>query len=225
MAKRFGNYEQFSVSETAVANLEADFRNLLESFSGDAAKIGEITGIVVAKYAEEKRFYHNLSHVAAMLSEAENSQVEFADGRSVRLAIWFHDAVYNAKRSDNEAASARLAAESLNALGAPTAVVEKVVRMISATHKHDAADLDADGARFLDLDLAILGADADVYGHYRRAIRGEYSFVPWFLYRRARSRILENFLERETIYFTAEMREKFERRARENIANELKELS
>lgn len=225
MAKRFGNYEQFSICETAVANLEADFRNLLATFSGDAAKIAEITGSIVAKYAEKNRFYHNLSHVAAMLAEVEKQAEKLMDERNVRLAIWFHDAVYNAKRNDNEEASAHLAAESLNALGAPREVVGIVVRMISATHKHDAAGLDADGARFLDLDLAILGASAEVYEQYRRAIRGEYSFVPWFLYRRARSRILENFLRRDAIYFTADLRDEFERRARENVANELKELS
>jgi predicted metal-dependent HD superfamily phosphohydrolase len=97
--------------------------------------------------------------------------------------------------------------------------------MILATPAHEAENLDFDGRLFLDLDLEILGADEKIYGEYKKAIRREYSFVPFFLYRRERRRILENFLSREFLYFTEEMREKCERRARRNIAKEIKELS
>ena len=97
--------------------------------------------------------------------------------------------------------------------------------MILGTQKHDATDLDYDGKLFLDLDLAILGTNENIYQNYKNAIRREYSFVPWFLYRRSRAKIMTNFLEREFIYFTDELREKFETQARANIANEIKELS
>ena len=143
----------------------------------------------------------------------------------MRLAIWFHDAVYEPKRTDNEAESARLASASLEKLGMPEILIEKTRRMILATEKHEAGTVDFDGRLFLDLDLGILGADEKIYDEYKRAIRREYSFVPFFLYRRSRRRILENFLRREFLYFTGEMREKCEMQARRNIANEIKELS
>lgn len=97
--------------------------------------------------------------------------------------------------------------------------------MILATAKHDAAALDFDGRLFLDLDLSILGAGAGVYKKYSAAIRCEYAHVPDVLYFRGRKRVLENFRRREFIYFTAEMRGRFEAAARVNIENEIKELS
>lgn len=135
--------------------------------------------------------------------------------------MWF----ISRKVSKNEIKSAELAVEKLSALNVPKITVEKVEAMILATRNHKSDGLDEDGKLFLDLDLSILGAEAEVYKHYSAAIRREYSFVPWFLYRHSRRKILESFLEREFLYFTAEMRGKYETAARANVANEIKELS
>ena len=215
----------FSLSAATAENLKSDWLRLFPAISRDDERLCEIFDYLVQKYSETRRFYHNLSHVHSLLSAAENFREKFTDYRSARLAVWFHDAVYEPERADNEAESARLASASLEKLGVPEKLIEKTRRMILATQAHDAEGLDFDGRLFLDLDLGILGADEKIYGEYRKAIRQEYSFVPYFLYRRSRRRILENFLNREFLYFTEEMREKCESKARRNIANEIKELS
>jgi predicted metal-dependent HD superfamily phosphohydrolase len=217
--------EFFSLGKTVVANLENDLKNLLETYFGARPKALGAAASIVAGYSEEHRFYHNLSHVNALLASAEKFKERFADEESVRLAVWFHDAIYEPKSPTNEIDSARLAVKTLAALNFPHAKIEHVEKMILATQKHDAAGLDADGRYFLDLDLGILGANAEIYQAYAKAIRREYSFAPENLYREKRREVLLKFLEREFIYYTDELRELLEPRARMNIANEIKELS
>ncbi|HEV2666536.1 MAG TPA: hypothetical protein VG324_16580, partial [Blastocatellia bacterium] len=97
--------------------------------------------------------------------------------------------------------------------------------MILATKHHRADDLSWDVKVFLDLDTSILGAPEDIYKEYSRAIRKEYSWVPGFLYRKGRMKVLNDFLGRERIYQTEEIRAKYETQARHNIAEEIRTLS
>jgi predicted metal-dependent HD superfamily phosphohydrolase len=224
MSKNNQNYS-FLVSQTLVTNLERSFFELLRKFTNDEILINQIITFVIEKYTEKHRVYHNLSHINALLFNAENFRERLADFESVQLAIWFHDVIYNPKRFNNESESAKIAVEYLSKLDVPKVKIEQVERMILATAKHNATDLDFDGKLFLDLDLGILGQNENVYKIYSEAIRKEYSFVPWFLYKRSRRKVLEAFLSREIIYFTQEIRQDFEEQARINLSNEIKELS
>ena len=78
---------------------------------------------------------------------------------------------------------------------------------------------------FLDMDLSILGAPDAVYREYSKAIKSEYAWVPEFMYRRERRRILAGFLARATVYLTEVMRNRFEMQARINLDQELQALS
>jgi predicted metal-dependent HD superfamily phosphohydrolase len=215
----------FEVSKTSIIVLENNLRFLLETSTKNHELVEELCVFLIDKYSEKHRAYHNLSHINALLTHAEKFKEKFADFESVQLAIWFHDVIYNSKRFDNEAESAKIAVEFLWKLNMPKIRIESVERMILATSKHNSKGLDFDGKLFLDLDLAILGQNEDVYQNYSNAIRREYSYVPWFLYKRSRRKILENFLQREFIYFTQEIQQDFETQARINLANEIKTLS
>ena len=217
--------EFFTLSQTLAANLKDDLQNLLGIFSTDDSKIIESADLLIAKYSEQHRFYHNLSHIHYLLYHVENFENRFVDSVAVRLAVWFHDAIYEPKSNRNEIESAALAVEKLAELGFPKAITGKVEKMILATQKHDCAGLDEDGKLFLDLDLGILGAAAEDYKKYTKAIRQEYAFAPESLYRYKRRIILESFLERKVIYYSAGMHKLYEQPARINIANEIKELS
>jgi len=147
------------------------------------------------------------------------------DRYAVYFAVWFHDVIYDTKRSDNEEKSAEFAAEALAGLGVPDQTIEIVQEMILATKSHSGVNLSWDMKAFLDLDTSILGAPEDIYKEYSHAIRREYSWVPESLYRRGRMKVLNDFLERERIYYTEEIRARYERQARLNIAEEVKALS
>ena len=77
----------------------------------------------------------------------------------------------------------------------------------------------------LDGDLANLGAGDETYLAYSEAIRREYSWVPDAAYREGRLKVLTSFLGRERLYYTGPVAERFEARARSNMANEIRTLT
>ena len=76
-----------------------------------------------------------------------------------------------------------------------------------------------------DIDLSILGADAELYDRYEGWIRQEYDFVPEAAFRKGRSAVLESFLRQGVIYHTTELRERLEVSARDNLSRALGKLS
>ena len=220
-------YSYFHIDAPERESLQHQWRDLIAPYAPDAARAAEVWQQLCTLHDEPHRAYHNFSHVNALLLMAEDlrERRRLSDATVVAFAIWFHDAVYQPRRDDNEARSADLAVSSLDSLNVPAEITERVRGLILATKTHSAAGLDNDGQLFLDLDLAILGAPPDTYRAYREAIRAEYSWVPAFFYRRARRKILQGFLDRENLYFTSDIGGLRETQARENIAEELQTLA
>ena len=77
-------------------------------------------------YGENGRFYHNLHHIQHALDVAEQLQAVAVDFTAVQLALWFHDVVYDPRRSDNEAQSAAFAERVLRPLGFPNERLETI---------------------------------------------------------------------------------------------------
>src|SRR5262249_2268146 len=151
---------------------------------------------------------------------------EHAQNRpALELAAWFHDAVYDSRADDNEERSALLAESVCAGWGLPAETVHLVGRLIRATRTHQADVDDRDAAVLLDADLAILGAEREVYDAYAAAIRREYAWVAENDYKQGRSRILHEFLRRKRIYRLETMHENRDSRARENLTRELKMLT
>ena len=178
-------------------------------------------------YSSPQRFYHNLAHVASMLrtvNELER-QVAVTDITAARLAVWFHDAVYNSGAGDNEERSAEYAAVTLGGLCVPEHSLRSVQRLILATKTHQAAPEDTDGQVVIDADLAILGASPAEYEDYVQAVRREYAWVSEPDWRAGRARVLANFLQRPYLYHTPPMRDAREDAARRNLRRELEALT
>lgn len=191
----------------------------------DAAMRQKLVGL----YSAPDRFYHGMAHVEALLGLAAEHRAALADHEAVEAAIWFHDAIYDSRRSDNELLSAALAREHLQGVCDPVRL-ERIVRMIEATASHVPPDFDTPGARsdavlFLDMDLAILGAPPAAFDAYERATRTEYGWVDDVAWARGRARVLRNFLDRDRIFRSAVFRDRYERQARANIATSLARLA
>lgn len=196
---------------------------MLRPHDADPAVAEDAFRDLVRRYSEESRQYHNLSHIAAMLGTLDAWAEPLADAAAVRFAVWFHDAVYDTTRSDNEERSAELAAEMLPRLNVPAETVRTVGELIRLTKSHDGT-VSGDAAVFLDADLAILGTPEDVYDRYAAAIRREYGWVPDDRYREGRVGVLGHFLDRERIYRTQRVHDTLERQARVNLAREIAAL-
>ena len=182
-----------------------------------------------AAYATPLRAYHHFGHVEALMRHFDEvaAGAGWARPREVWLAVLYHDAIYEPGRRDNEARSAALAATEI-ARWMPDAGVDiaRVVELIELTARHGTlspADLgegpDGDDARrFLDCDMAILGADAADFDAYDRAIEAEYrDAVPRWLYRINRRRFLRGLLRRERIYLSDDFHDRLDVAARANL--------
>ena len=205
---------------TGLDRLRSEWTELLRSLAVPEAAAAVGFDELAAAYAETGRAYHNLDHVAAVLDTVAGLADAARDLAAVRLAAWFHDAVYDPRVGDNEERSAALAEERCLAWGIPRTVTGTVVRLILATKTHQADDGDRDALVLLDADLAILGAPPDEYDRYSRAIRQEYAWVPEEDYRQGRVKILRSFLRRRQLFRLEKMRALREAAARDNLGRE-----
>jgi predicted metal-dependent HD superfamily phosphohydrolase len=212
------------ISPERLAELQAGWVQLLADCSADLSSAGLVLERLVAVHTEPQRFYHNLEHLSEMFATADRLRAMAADIKSVRLAIWFHDSVYDSKTKDNEARSAARVAEWMRPLGVMDDFLEHVQAMILATAHTDSAKVDADTAVLLDADLAILSAHESRYARYAADVRREYSWVDNPTYAAGRSRVLAAFLARPRIYRTEPMRPSADAEARQNLRNEIEHL-
>lgn len=178
-----------------------------------------------ARYGEPHRRYHVLDHVTEVLAALPGGP-SAEDPVAVRLAAWFHDAVYDPRATDNEAASAALATRTLSGWGAPASTVRRVHALVLATdHRRPPPEGDRDAALLVDADLAILGAAPVRYDAYVAAVRAEYAHVDDDAWRTGRAAVLDTLLARRPLYRTAAARARGEDRARANVARERATLS
>jgi predicted metal-dependent HD superfamily phosphohydrolase len=165
-------------------------------------------------YSEPHRHYHNWRHIQSCLHEFSLVRRECQHPDDVELALYFHDAIYDPTRDDNEEASAALAVKLLSHL--PPAQLDHVRSLILATRHRDAPS-DADARLICDLDLSILGQPADVFDAYDAAIRREYAHVPDVDFAAGRAAVLRSFLQRPRIYHAEFFHTRYDRSARDNL--------
>ncbi len=179
-------------------------------------------------YASPPRAYHHFGHVEDVLEHyrAVAEGPGWRQPREVALAVLYHDAIYVPGRSDNEAESASLAIQHI-ARWLPHAGIDssRVSDLIVLTARHGSLDtmdfgVDAiadDTRRFLDCDMAILGAEPEAFTAYDRAIAEEYRAVPRWLYRIKRRQFFRRLLALQRIYLSDFFFDRFEARARRNL--------
>jgi predicted metal-dependent HD superfamily phosphohydrolase len=180
---------------------------------------------LLARWQEPQRHYHTLTHLTAVLDHVDVLEKHAEDPDVVRLAAWFHDAVYLPDRSENEERSARLAERALPEAGVPDARTAEVARLVRLTVTHAPADDDRDGQVLCDADLAILAAPPSAYAAYTAAVREEYHFVPNDAFREGRSAILRQLLALPRLFRTPYGAAEWEATARYNLRGELELLS
>lgn len=203
--------------------LREDFCSIFDK--NKRAEAEELFKKLTKEYQSENRKYHNLEHIEKMLSFLRLYNHEIKDNIGLKLAVYFHDVIYNTKAKDDEEQSAQYAQSHLTQLGISGDTIAHIMALILATSKHEVIEDDTDSAIFLDADLAILGANKEDYDEYATKIRREYFWLSDEEYRIARKKVLQDFLNRPRIYFTEKAVKELELRARENIKREIASLS
>ncbi|MEE1737158.1 hypothetical protein [Streptomyces sp. BE147] len=180
---------------------------------------------LLARWAEPQRRYHTTAHLTAVLDRVDTLAGHAEDPAAVRLAAWFHDAVYRPDRTENEERSAVLAERALSEAGVPEPVTAEVARLVRLTVTHDPAPGDRNGEVLCDADLAVLAGGPKEYGTYAAQVREEYGFVPDDAFREGRAAVLRQLLELPRLFRTPHGTAEWEPRARQNLTTELDLLS
>jgi len=178
---------------------------------------------ILERYAEPHRAYHTVQHLEECLAWLDAARSEAGEPLVIELALWYHDAVYQPRRGDNEAASAELARAHLERGGAAPSTIDDVSALIQWTD-HATEPPPGDPALIVDIDLAVLGAPAPRYAEYEQQIRKEYDWVPLPVFRRQRAALLEGFLARARIYSTPFLHDRLEHQAHANITAAIRKL-
>ena len=183
------------------------------------------------RWDQPDRHFHNLRHLADVLGRVDELSQETHDPDLVRLAAWYHGAIFDAKNNatyankggEDESASAALASAELTSLGVPEQAVRRVAYLVNALVRHapDASDFDC--AVLCDADLAMLAAEPQRYKEYLRDVRDEYAHIPKPDYVRARIAILTKLLDRRSL-FSSPLGAAWEEPARQNLDAELQRL-
>lgn len=176
---------------------------------------------LIAAYSERHRHYHTLQHLRECLQSFEAARTLAQRPAEVELALWFHDAVYDVHRDDNEERSAEWAAMAVRNAGLQDPVAQRVHALVMAT-KHKALPAGIDAQVLVDVDLAILGAAEARFDESDMQIRREYAHVPEAAFREGRCRVLRSFLERPRLYATEAFHQALEERARRNLARAIR---
>ena len=206
--------------------LQARWESLMKEIDAPDAEADDIWEDLVAHYSAPDRHYHTLRHLYMMLNVVDELSYLARDLTTIRLAIFFHDVIYDVTQDDNEARSADYATDALVRLGVGEDVIERVEDLIMATSKHFNGDgtYDKDTQILLDADLVTLGAAASESHAFADAIRKEFITVPDETYLPKRIEMMQSLLARERVFYTRPMREAYEAQARANVSRELDRL-
>ncbi len=184
------------------------------------------------EWSAPERKYHNVRHLVDLLQHVDELQQETHHPNSVRLAAWYHGAVFDAaegaayarKGGENEVASAQYAREQLTQLAVPEDRIEDITTMVKALARHSSDPVSIDCAVLCDADLAILATDPQTYRTYTKQVREEYEHIPVRDFLTSRKTILTKLLARDQLYLSP-LGSGWESQARQNVAGELARIT
>lgn len=173
-------------------------------------------------YQQSGRCYHNIEHIAALVTYIDDQDVSKEERITLLLAAFYHDLVYLPGSKSNEERSAQLLEVDFALNEVNPELIATASRIIQETQNHESTE--GLSQLFLDMDVSILGADPDRYLKYCAQIRREFQNIPEFLYRKGRKRFVEQMLAKPFIFQTNKFRILLEKQAIYNLSEELKRM-
>lgn len=154
---------------------------------------------LIARYNEPHRFYHNIFHINDMLNLASGIIYYSPNNGVTNLSIWYHDAIYDPTKTDNEEKSAELAISELKNQISDEELDEVVAGILLTKHQFSSTLLAKHMSIIIDTDLYILSHNW-CYTAYAKAIRKEYSHLTDAQYIEGRKSFLTKMLKRNQYY-------------------------
>jgi predicted metal-dependent HD superfamily phosphohydrolase len=200
--------------------LKEIFLDLLTKYTDSKSLISELWIEIEKYYGDKKRHYHTLQHLDNLLNQLTEVKGKLLHWEAILFTLYYHDIIYNPLKSDNEEKSAEFAERRMKQISVPAETIKLCKGQILATKTH-VKSTDNDTNYFTDADLSVLGETWEVYTHYYKGVRKEYSIYPNFIYNPGRKKVLNHFLTMSSIFKTDFFYQKFEQRAKLNLIKEI----
>lgn len=173
-------------------------------------------------YSDPRRFYHNLDHIYYCINKTDELNLADKDKAIIKIALYFHDLIYDVTSNKNEYLSALMAETLLRDIYVDQEIGGIIFSMIRLTdHKQSELIRDELSCIMLDIDLAGLGAEWEIYRTNSENIFKEYTqvFSLAEVYK-GRLHFLETFLAKPRIFHSKTF-QYLEGSARSNMQKEL----
>lgn len=178
-------------------------------------------------YDEPHRSYHSWNHITQGIKDFKYIEKEkiFIIEQSMKIAWLFHDIVYlpfniNSDLSNEELSLRTLEFYNSTKMFLPLDLIEESKKLIKATEKH--ISFDEKSAIFLDVDMAYLGADYDIFLNVRKKVREEYSNYSDNDFAKGTINFYLSMLRKDKIYQSDYGLLRYEQNARYNMDNDIK---
>jgi len=166
------------------------FQDTLKQYIGDKALVQ-----LPYRWNEKHRYYHNTNHLVQILQDIENDfqfkSLNIYEKHALLLAAFYHDAVYNPKKEDNEDQSIKLFIASFQ--GKDIKMIDKVCDLIEVT-KHRKRPFKKLEKIMWDADNAGFKRGYDHLMRTEKLIQKEYSYLPKEKFREGKIKFLESNL-------------------------------
>lgn len=148
----------------------------------------EIVNNILSKWNEPHRYYHNIDHLNYLLNRISSiNDLSDIDKDILIICSYFHDIVYNPKKSNNEEKSIELLNEYTQI---PLDIRNRCSLIIKDTSSSEIPTDDLSKLFWL-LDRETLNAEVGDLIEYENKIFKEYQFVPYDVYRKKRIEFLK----------------------------------
>ncbi|HLC87483.1 MAG TPA: N-methyl-D-aspartate receptor NMDAR2C subunit [Patescibacteria group bacterium] len=177
------------------------------------------------RYAESHRNYHTWKHIADGLAEFEAVAHLAESPDAIRMAYYFHDAIYDTQVPDSQNVdqSAELAVAVMEQAQLPQPFVRKVSDLVIVT-KHTVPPVGIHAQLMVDIDFSIIGKPPVEFEEYEIGIRREHAWVDEQTFRNTRAGILERFLQRPQVFNNTYFLCRYEVQARRNLQGSIAKL-
>ena len=96
------------MSEAAVSRVASDWEKLATDLRLPSEVKDDALKLLNLRYGEPARFYHTLDHIDELMRFYDEYRGKIVDNLAVRLAIMYHDIIYDPKSGTNEEDSAAI---------------------------------------------------------------------------------------------------------------------
>jgi predicted metal-dependent HD superfamily phosphohydrolase len=164
------------------------FNDILKQYVSDKA----ITFYLPNLWKDKKRFYHNTGHLIQIIQDIEKNmyfkELPLYEKHTLLLAAFFHDAIYDPKKQDNEDASIRFLKSVY--ISKDAKMLHVVCDLIETT-KHRKRPIKKLQRIFWDADNSKFKGSYEDFFKVEKQLQREYSFMSKEEYKEKRLKFLE----------------------------------